>query len=121
MGDIEMTEIPAVETAQLQCKVLSVYVHFEWRLVSLDCITKKHLIHNNEVLEEKQSRVKVTYKYSDLASIQREFFDKLSLLSKDATFEIEPESKKVVRRDDGYAFHKYTAVSHPVTSPCQEQ
>lgn len=115
-----MTETQ-IEITQLKCKILSFYVNFEWGRITFDCLTSSHIIFNNEVLEEKKSRVKVTYKYSGLDSLQREVFDKLLLLTKEATFTIDPQSKLPLRKEDGYYYSKYTATSYPSTSKCLAQ
>lgn len=116
-----MTEKAQIELAQLNCKILSTFVNFDWGWITFDCLTIDHVIYKNTVLEEKQSRVKLTLKYKNLESLQSEVFDKLVLLSSHATFEIDPDSKRAQRREDGLSFTKYKTTDYPSTSKCLAQ
>ena len=104
------------DTAPLTCRVLSCYINVDWKGITFEALTDDHVIYNNGVLEEKKSRVKLVYKYGDLQSLQTEVFDKFALLTKNATFAVDPKSQTVVRKDDGYTYHKYTIKSAPTTS-----
>ena len=102
------------DTATLKGKILSFYINFAWRLVTFDVLTDTHVVHQNEVIEDKNCRVKIGYKYENLEQLQNDVLDNLTKFSSHAIVLIDVTTVKSHKDERGGVYYKkYTTFSPP--------
>ena len=104
---VKMTDISSIY--QLNCKVISLWISFKFKSVYVDTVTLRHLIKDNKLIEDIDNRVKLVFKFTELSSL-KPLIDQIETLSKNVTFNIDPESVKSCKKD-GYSYHQYNIKS----------
>lgn len=99
----------SVEIKQLKVRCVSHFIGHRYKRAYFDCITTSHIVCNEDIIQEKNTRVKIVYELQDTPEVV-DFFSKTFFFDKEIVFQVDI-STQTEKNVEGYLVNQYKAVS----------
>ena len=99
----------SVEVKQLKVRCVSHFVGHRYKRAYFDCITTSHIVCNENIIQDKNTRVKIVYDLQDTPEAA-DLFSKTFFFDKEIIFQVDI-STQVEKNVEGYIVNQYKASS----------